>query len=320
MLRQLFLADAGEGRLVYVSDWQDVSGVGCFNYEGIDCELRLAQPQEETKKILELSGASEDCSSVTLHWRKLPQAAADILAYSISVDGQEAAVVPAVSRDGSETRSWTVRGLRESRTYTFRLGVIDGQCRLYPASSDVPVTVQEDKERPVALYAYMRGEDLVEILFSKALDPASADTPAAYRIEGGTVLSAAVRPEAPERVLLRVSMAPGCGTPNGKHLEIRGVTDDTKHRNRMEDTQCEVFGRLTEADFSMCGGIRRCVRRSASATARGSVSRCAATRKIKRIVCSWQNAPSRPESILSCICARTESFACIPCGATSVWG
>lgn len=25
----------------------------------------------------------------------------------------------------------------------------------------------------------------------------------------------------------------------------------------MEDTQCEVFGRLTEADFSMCGGIRR---------------------------------------------------------------
>ena len=247
----------GEGRLVYVSDWQDVSGVGCFNYEGIDCELRLAQPQEETKKILELSGASEDCSSVTLHWRKLPQAAADILAYSISVDGQEAAVVPAVSGDGSETRSWTVRGLRESRTYTFRLGVIDGQCRLYPASSDVPVTVQEDKERPVALYAYMRGEDLVEILFSKALDPASADAPAAYRIEGGTVLSAAVRPEAPERVLLRVSMAPGCGTPNGKLLEIRGVTDDTKHRNRMEDTQCEVFGRLTEADFSMCGGIRR---------------------------------------------------------------
>lgn len=165
--------------------------------------------RRKQKKILELSGASEDCSSVTLHWRKLPQAAADILAYSISVDGQEAAVVPAVSRDGSETRSWTVRGLRESRTYTFRLGVIDGQCRLYPASSDVPVTVQEDKERPVALYAYMRGEDLVEILFSKALDPASADTPAAYRIEGGTVLSAAVRPEAPERVLLRVSMAPG---------------------------------------------------------------------------------------------------------------
>ncbi len=249
----------GESKLVFVNDWRDVAGVGCINYDGIDREMTLVQPQPEIKNVLQLSGISENCSSVTLRWQSLPEASPDILAYSIYVDDTEAAVVPAaVSEDGAAMpQSWTVGGLQESRTYTFRMGIIDRQCRLYGTSAEAVVTVLEDAETPRALQAYMRGENLVEILFSKALDPVSAADPANYRLEGGTVLSADLQPESPDRVLLQVRLNTAGDKLSGKKLDICGITDQTKRRNPMENTQCNVFGFLSEADFEECDGVRR---------------------------------------------------------------
>lgn len=73
MLRQLFLADA---RRRQAGLCQRLAG--CFRRRMLQLRrhrLRAAPGsarRRKTKKILELSGASEDCSSVTLHWRKLP--------------------------------------------------------------------------------------------------------------------------------------------------------------------------------------------------------------------------------------------------------